>query len=88
MRMRQTIGLSLALLVASTAAMAKQTYSGHDQPVPSIKSKPAKADTAAGKPPASGTAPTARWSRARYRRKRASTPPGFRRPTSTSARCR
>jgi len=51
MRMRQTIGLSLALLVASTAAMAKQTYSGHDQPVPSIKSKPAKADTAAGKPP-------------------------------------
>jgi rare lipoprotein A (peptidoglycan hydrolase) len=50
MRMRQTIGLSLALLVASTAAMAKQVQSGHDQAVPSIKLKPAKAGTTAGKP--------------------------------------
>ena len=41
MRMQQTIGLSLALLVASTAAMAKQPQSDHDQPAPkpSIKSK-------------------------------------------------
>jgi rare lipoprotein A len=49
MRMRQTIGLSLALLVVSATAMAKQAHSGHDQAVPSLKSKPAKADTIAGK---------------------------------------
>lgn len=48
MRMRQTIGLSLALLVVSATAMAKQAHSGHDQAVPSPKSKPAKADTIAG----------------------------------------
>ena len=40
MRMRQTIGLSLALLVASTTAMAKQPQSDQDQSTPSIKSKP------------------------------------------------
>ncbi len=50
MRMRRTIGLSLALLVVSAAAMAKQTHSGHDEPAPSSKAKPAKADTNAGKP--------------------------------------
>jgi rare lipoprotein A (peptidoglycan hydrolase) len=50
MRMRQTIGLSLALLVVSATAMAKQAHSGHDQTVPSLKSKPAKGDTFAGKP--------------------------------------
>ena len=50
MRMRQTIGLSLALLVASTAAMAKEASLGHDQAVPSLKSKPGKPETAAGKP--------------------------------------
>ena len=49
MRMRRTIGLSLALLVVSVAAVAKEARSGHDQAVPSSKSKPAKADTAAGK---------------------------------------
>jgi rare lipoprotein A len=48
MRMRRTIGLSLALLVVSATAMAKQAHSGHDQ-APSSKSKPAKADTIAGK---------------------------------------
>jgi rare lipoprotein A (peptidoglycan hydrolase) len=43
MRMRTTIGLSLAvLLVASTAAMAKQTQSADQQPRPSVKSKPTK----------------------------------------------
>jgi len=47
--MRRTIGLSLALLVVSVAAMAKQTHSGQDQAVPSSKSKPAKADASAGK---------------------------------------
>ena len=49
MRMRRTIGLSLALLVASAGAMAKEAQSSHDQAVPSNKSKPAKVDTIAGK---------------------------------------
>jgi rare lipoprotein A len=54
MRMRQTIGLSLALLVVSATAIAKQADpSQGQQPAPSIKSKPAKTDTTAGKP--SGT---------------------------------
>jgi rare lipoprotein A len=47
--MRRTIGLSLALLVVSATAMAKQAHSGHDQAVPSIKSKPDKAAPIAGK---------------------------------------
>ena len=47
MMMQKTIGLSLVLLVASTAAMAKQAQSAHHQPVPSIKAKPAKNATAA-----------------------------------------
>jgi rare lipoprotein A (peptidoglycan hydrolase) len=43
MRMRTTIGLSLSLLlVASTAAPAKQTQSAHQPPGPSVKSKPTK----------------------------------------------
>jgi rare lipoprotein A len=50
MRMQQAIGLSLALLVVSPAAMAKQVQPGHPQPVPSIKSKPVKVETAAIKP--------------------------------------
>jgi len=49
MRMQQAIGLSLALLVGSTAAMAKEAQSGRDQPVPSIKAKPAKVEAAPGK---------------------------------------
>ncbi|MGC2411810.1 MAG: septal ring lytic transglycosylase RlpA family protein [Stellaceae bacterium] len=49
MRMRRTIGLSLALLVASTAAMAKQVQSDRDHVVPSTKSKTAKAETTAAK---------------------------------------
>jgi rare lipoprotein A len=49
MRLRRTIGLSLALLVVSAAAMAKQAHSGDDQAAPSSKSKPAKADTNVGK---------------------------------------
>jgi rare lipoprotein A len=49
MRMQQAIGLSLALLVGSTAAMAKEAQSGRDQPVPSIKAKPARVETASGK---------------------------------------
>jgi len=48
--MQQAIGLSLALLVGSTAAMAKEARSGQDQPVPSIKAKPAKVETASVKP--------------------------------------
>jgi rare lipoprotein A len=47
--MQQAIGLSLALLVGSTAAMAKEAQSGRDQPAPSIKAKPAKVETAPGK---------------------------------------
>jgi rare lipoprotein A (peptidoglycan hydrolase) len=50
MMMQQAIGLSLALLVGSTGAMAKQVQPGHPHPVPSIKSKPAKLETASGKP--------------------------------------
>jgi rare lipoprotein A len=49
MRMRRTIGLSLALLVASTAAMAKQVRPGCEHAVPSTKSKTAKADAPAVK---------------------------------------
>src|SRR5712691_9369324 len=52
MRMRRTIGLSLVLLLASATAMAKQAPSGDDQPVPSIKAKPAKSATAVAKPTA------------------------------------
>ena len=47
MRIRPAIGLSLALLVVSATAVAKQAPSGHDQ---AVKSKPAKADAIAGKP--------------------------------------
>ena len=50
MRMQRAIGLSLALLVVSPAAMAKQVQPGHPQPEPSIKSKPAKVDAVAAKP--------------------------------------
>jgi rare lipoprotein A (peptidoglycan hydrolase) len=49
MRMRRTIGLSLALLVVSATAMAKQTHSDHDRAEPSSKSKPDKAAAIAGK---------------------------------------
>lgn len=49
MRMRTTIGLSVLLAVASTAALAEQKQSAHHQPVPSIKAKPAKAAPAATK---------------------------------------
>ncbi len=37
MMMRRTIGLSLALLVVSATAMAKQAHSGHDEAAPSSK---------------------------------------------------
>ena len=50
MMMQRAIGLSLALLVVSPAAMAKQVQPGQPQPVPSIKSKPAKVEPTAGKP--------------------------------------
>jgi rare lipoprotein A len=42
MRMRTAIGLSLALLVVSTAAMAKQTPSSHHPTAPNIKAKPVR----------------------------------------------
>ena len=54
MRMPKTLGLSLALLVASSGAMAKQTQSSHHPTAPSFKSKsaaPAKTRSAK-KPPA------------------------------------
>ena len=41
MRMPKTLGLSLALLVASSAAMAKQTQSSHHPTAPSFKAKSA-----------------------------------------------
>lgn len=50
MRLRKTIGLSLALLlVASGAALAKQTPSDRDRPAPSAKHKSSKIDAAATK---------------------------------------
>ena len=49
MRMRTTIGLSLALLVVSSVALAKETESSHQQPVPSTKAKPAKSQTTVDK---------------------------------------
>jgi rare lipoprotein A (peptidoglycan hydrolase) len=42
MRMRKTIGLSLALLVASTAAIAGELRSSHHHPASSVTSKPAR----------------------------------------------
>jgi rare lipoprotein A len=42
MRMRKTIGLSLLLVVASTAALAKQTQSAQHQPTACVKAKPTK----------------------------------------------
>jgi rare lipoprotein A len=50
MRMRRTIGLSLALLIVSATAIAKEADASQDQPAPSIKSKPAKTDTGVGRP--------------------------------------
>ncbi len=54
MRMPKTLGLSLALLVASSAAMAKQNPPAHHQSAPSIKAKPTPPARArsAKKPPA------------------------------------
>lgn len=46
MRMRKTIGLSLLLVVASTAALAKQTQSAQHQPAASVKAKHTKTATA------------------------------------------
>ena len=46
MWMRNTIGLSLVLLVLSPAAMAKQTQTAHQQPPPGIKAKSCNAPTA------------------------------------------
>jgi rare lipoprotein A len=48
--MRKTMGLSLALLVVSSAAIARQTESADQQPAPSIKAKPSKSPTAVDKP--------------------------------------
>jgi len=41
MRLQKTIGLSLALIVASSAAMARQNQPAHHQPAPAVKTKPA-----------------------------------------------
>jgi rare lipoprotein A len=48
MRMRTAIGLSLTLLLGSTAAMAERPPAEH-RPAPSIKSKPAKSQAASRK---------------------------------------
>jgi len=47
MRMRQTIGLSLALMFASAAAMAEEVDPAPHQPAPSIKAKSPRDATAA-----------------------------------------
>ena len=49
MRMRRTIGLSLALLVVSAVVIAKQAHSAQHQPQSGAKAKPAKAETAAAR---------------------------------------
>lgn len=49
MRMRRTIGLSLALLVATAPAMAKEAQPGHHHLLPSVKSKPAATEATVGK---------------------------------------
>lgn len=49
MMMRRTIGLSLALLVASLPALARQAQHGHAHPLPTIKSKSAAHAAAACK---------------------------------------
>jgi rare lipoprotein A len=49
MRMRRTISLSLALLVVSAAALAKQAHSAQDRASSSAKEKHAKADPPAGR---------------------------------------
>jgi rare lipoprotein A (peptidoglycan hydrolase) len=47
MRMRKTIGLSLALLFVSATAIAKEADARRDHPVSSLKSKSEKANAAA-----------------------------------------
>jgi rare lipoprotein A (peptidoglycan hydrolase) len=49
MRMRRTIGLSLALLVVSAPAMARQVQPGHHHHLPNAKLKSAGHETAVGK---------------------------------------
>jgi rare lipoprotein A len=52
MRMRRTIGLSLAVLVVSAAGLAKQAHSAQDHASPSVKAKHARPDAAASREPA------------------------------------
>lgn len=49
MRMRTTIGLSLALLIVSAAAWAKQVHVAHHHPADGIKSKHGKAEAVASR---------------------------------------
>jgi rare lipoprotein A len=49
MRLPNSIRLSLALLVASTPALAKQTQDSQHHPAPDLKTKPAKATATATK---------------------------------------
>ena len=49
MRMPRTIGLSLALLVVSAPAIAKEVQTGHHHQQPSVKSKPARSEAAVTK---------------------------------------
>jgi rare lipoprotein A len=47
MRLQTTIRLSLALLVASAPAIAKEAQPGQHHPAPNLKAKPAKAEATA-----------------------------------------
>ncbi|HLY45637.1 MAG TPA: septal ring lytic transglycosylase RlpA family protein [Stellaceae bacterium] len=49
MRLRKTIGFSLALLCASAPAIAKQSEAGHHHPAPDLKDKHGKADASAAR---------------------------------------
>ena len=87
MRMRRTIGLSLALLVASAPAMAKEAQPGHHHPVPSTKSKTRqepkqrRQDVQAKRHRGERQARRALQRSRHAGQARRSTPPGCRRPT-------
>jgi rare lipoprotein A len=75
--MRKTIGLSLVLLVASSAAFARQTESAHQQPA-NFKAKHSKSPAVADKPgkrQRGGGKATARQERASVRQHATALPP-------------
>ncbi|HVB16093.1 MAG TPA: septal ring lytic transglycosylase RlpA family protein [Stellaceae bacterium] len=66
MKLRNTIGLSLVLLVASVPAMAKETQPDHHHTAPHLKSKSGKGGTPEGKTAAARHAARAKTAAARH----------------------